>query len=290
MKKLLAYTFVLILLGQSCRKSDNPKIPDLERVPVPRLSKDASSPVNIPVSTLDQFTAKINVDVLFKDDVPPKKMDLVITKNGDKSSVKVIKTDITVFPSAVTITGADLKTAFGTVQTCDYFDIGVNITTNGGKVYEAFPAVGSAYGAGVSGQYGGVQTSITYNTKVEYNSDVYSGDFLVVSDEFQDFVPGNTVKLTKISNTQFSFIQPAVQTPLPIILTVNPETLAVSVTKQKIGSFFLWEPTYTNPNVSTKASNPANRVLPCSQTLSVAFDYTVDQGGFGEYVLILKKK
>lgn len=291
MKNTIVYSILIaVMLLSACRKSENPKLPDLARVPVPSLTKDASGTSTIVVSDLANFVGKVNVDVFFKTDVPPKKMDLVITKNGDKGSVKTIKADITTFPTLVSFTGAELTTLFGSIETCDFFDVGVNITTQSGVLYEAFPAVGSSYGAGVAGQFGGVQTSLTYSTKVEYDPEAYSGTFLVVSDEFQDFVPGTEVVLTKINNTQFSFLQPAVENPLPIIVTVDPETLKVSIKKQKIGDFFLWETTYTNPTAGTIATNTANRVIPCSQTLSIAIDYNVDQGGFGEYLLVLKKK
>jgi hypothetical protein len=281
---------VAVTLLSACRKSDNPKIPTLARVPVPSLSKAPSSPETIVVSDLANFVGKVVVDVFFKTDVPPKKMDLVIIKNGDKTKVKVLQADITAFPTVVSFTGPQLTTLFGSVETCDFFEVGVNITAGSGTVYEAFPAVGSAYGAGVSGEYGGVQTSLDYNTKVEYDPNVYSGNFIVVSDEFQDFVPGSTVVLTTINSTQFSFIQPAVENPIPIKVTVDPASLKVSIQKQKIGDFFLWNPDYTNPTVQTIASNPNNRVLPCTQTLSIALDYSVDQGDFGEALLILKKQ
>jgi hypothetical protein len=217
-------------------------------------------------------------------------MDLVIIKNGDKSVVKVLKANITTFPTLVTFTGPELTALFGNVETCDFFTVGVNITTQAGTVYEAFPAVGNAYGSGVSGQYGGVQTALTYNTKVEYDPSVYSGNFIVVSDEFQDFVPGDVVVLTKINETQFSFLQPAVENPLPIKVTVDPLSLKASIAKQKIGDYFLWETSYTNPTVQTIASNPDNRVIPCTQTLSLSLDYAVDQGSFGEYLLVLEKQ
>ena len=292
MKKIITYSILAaITLLSACRKSDNPKIPTLERVPVPSLKKDATGAGTIIVSNLANFVGKVNVDVFFKTDVTPKKMDLVIIKNGDKSIVKVLQADITTFPTVVSFTGPQLISLFGSVETCDYFDVGVNITTQNGKVYEAFPALGNAYGGGVAGQSGGVQTSLTYATKVEYDPTVYSGNFIVVSDEFADFPVGDVVVLTQISATQFSFLQPAVENPLPIIVNVDPETLIISIVKQKIGDWFLWYPPYTNPNAATvAASNADNKVIPCTQSLSISIKYTVDQGNFGEYILILEKQ
>ncbi|MEP7109676.1 MAG: hypothetical protein ABI760_16900 [Ferruginibacter sp.] len=291
MKKIITYSIlVAFTLLSACRKSDNPQIPTLVRVPVPSLAKDASGTGTIIVSDLANFIGKVNVDVFFKSDILPKKMDLVMTKNGDKSIVKLIQADITAFPTVVSFTGPQLTTLFGSVQTCDFFEVGVNITTQDGTVYEAFPAVGIAYGAGVSGEYGGVQTTLNYSTKVEYDPNIYKGNFIPVSDEFADFTPADITLLTQIDDTHFSFKSPQAFNALPIIVEVDPATLKVSIKKQKIGDYFLWEHSYTNPNVATVASNPANKVIPCSQTLSVSLDYTVDQGGFGEYILILKKQ
>ncbi len=291
MKKIITYSLLAaIMLLSACQKTDNPKIPTLTRVPVPSLLKDASGTETIVVSDIANFVGKVSVDVFFKTDTPPQKMDLVIIKNGDKSSVKVLQANITTYPTVVSFTGPQLIALFGTVETCDFFTVGVNITTQSGTIYEAFPAVGNPYGAGVSGQYGGVQTSLTYNTKVEYEPAVYSGNFIVVSDEFGDFVAGTTVVLTTINATQFSFLQPAVENPIPIKVTIDPVSLKVSIVKQKIGDYFLWEPSYTNPTVLTLSSNPDNRVIPCTQTVSIYLDYAVDQGSFGENLLVLKKQ
>ncbi len=279
-----------ITLLSACRKSDNPKIPTLYRVPIPNLTKDATGSGTIVVSDLANFIGKINVDLFVKTDLPPKKMDLVITKNGDKTVVKILSQNITSFPSIISFTGAQLTTLFGTVQTCDFFDIGVNITTQDGIIYEAFPAVGSAYGAGVSGEYGGVSTKLTYSTKVEYDPSVYKGNFVVVSDEFEEFAKGDIVVLTQVSATQFTFLYTDMKNPVPIKINVDPATLKVSVVKQKIGDYFLSAPQYTNPNAETLSTTVNNKVIPCTQTLNLTLNFTADMANFGEALLVLKKQ
>ncbi len=291
MKKIITYSILAaITLLTACRKEDNPKIPVLARVPVPSLKKDPSGASVIIPSTIASFEGKAVVDVFFKDDIKPKKMDLVVIKNGNKASVKVLKADITTFPSVVSFTGPQLTTLFGTIVTCDFFEVGVNITTQDGKVYEAFPAVGSAFGSGVAGQFGGVTTTLNYSTKVEFDPAVYTGLFVTVSDEFGDFPVGEDVLITGIDATHFSFVQPAVTGPLPIIVTVDPNTLAATVASQKIGNAFTWNLAYTNPKVVALASDPLNKVSPCTKTLTLNLDYTVDQGSFGPNKLVLKKK
>jgi hypothetical protein len=65
------------------------------------------------------------VDVLFKSDVLPQKMDLVIIKNTSRANVKTLQADITAFPTTVTLTGAQLVSLFGSpVAQNDRFDIG----------------------------------------------------------------------------------------------------------------------------------------------------------------------
>jgi hypothetical protein len=290
MKKIITFSLLvsLVLMG-ACRKAGNGNLPDLERVPVPSLKKEAGSDAFIVVSALSSFQGKLVVDNFFKDDIPPKSMDVVAFKNGNKSIIKVIKAGITSFPTTVIITAADLQAAFGPIVICDYFTFGVNMTTKSGKVYEAFPAVGVAYGAGVSNQFGGVQTQLDYSTKVEYDPSVYKGNFITVSDEFQDFPVGSVVPITQIDATSFSFIQPATVNPIPMVVTVDPNTLRASITKQKIGDKFTWA-SYTNPNAAASATDPYNKVSPCDKTLQLNITYTVDQGSFGSYKLVLRKQ
>lgn len=290
MKRIITLSLLasLVMMG-ACKKAGNGNLPDLERVPVPSLKKATGSDAFIVVSSLSSFQGKLIVDNFFKDDIPPQKMDLVAFKNGDKSTLKVVKAGITSFPTTVTLTGPDLQAAFGTIVTCDYFTFGVNMTTQDGKVYEAFPAVGVAYGSGVAGQYGGVQTQIDYSTKVEYDPSVYKGNFVTVSDEFQDFPVGSIVPITQIDATHFSFIQPATVNSIPMIITVDPNTLRLAITKQKIGDKFTWA-SYTNPNAEADPADALNKVSPCDKTLQLNIKYTVDQGSFGAYKLVLRKQ
>lgn len=299
MKKILSYgLFLMIVLFSACRKSDNPKIPTLQRVPVPALSVTAGTSATIIPSDIANYVGKVTVDVFFKTDVPPKKMDLVIFKNNDTAGQKILHPDITTYPSVISFTGPQLVTLFGTIKTCDFFSIGVNITTADGTLYEAFPKPlfinGKAinivpYGSGIAGEYGGVLTSLAYSTKVEYDPTIYSGNFIPVSDEFGDFLPTDITLFTTIDATHFSFKSPQAFNALPIIVSVDPATLVASITKQKIGDYFLWEHGYTNPNVSASGT-ATNKVSPCDKTLTLTLNYTVDQGSFGGYKIVFIKQ
>lgn len=128
-----------------------------------------------------------------------------------------------------------------------------------------------------------------FSANCAYDPAIYAGDFVVVKDEFSDFAPGETVRLTQVSNSSFSFIDPYATSPLPIIVNVNTGNNITSIFKQKIGKAFVWGLSYMNPNVAaTSLSN--NFVAPCDKTVTLNISYTIDQGGFGSYVLVLKKK
>ena len=297
MKKLITYSILAaITLLTACRKDDNPKIPTLARVPVPNLTKDPSGAGTIVPSTIASFIGQVKVDVYFKTDVLPKKMDLVVIKNGNKSVVKTLKTDITSFPTVVSFTGPQLLSLFGTVVTCDFFEVGVNITTQDGTVYEAFPAVGTAYGSGVAGQYTGVQATVAYNTKVEYDPSIYVGNFVVTKDLWADMTPGDVVVLTNIDATHFSFkYNPYPETStgtlynaLPIIVTVDPATLTPSIALQAAGSGWIYDNSVPVKVQTTASAN--NNLSPCLKTLSLNLNWTQGTGSYTGYVLQLKKQ
>ena len=63
---------------------------------------------------------------------------------------------------------------------------------------------------------------------------------------------------------------------------------SISIAKQKIGNAFVWQLSYTNPNMAM-AATASSFAAPCSKTLTMSITYTVDQGSFGAYTLILKK-
>ena len=153
--------------------------------------------------------------------------------------------------------------------------------------YEAFPATGLGNGPGIIA-FPLYSDYARFAAICAYDPAIYEGDFVVVSDAFGDFSPGEIVKFTKISNSSFSFINPYVTSPLPIIVNINTLNNQATITKQKVGNAFVWA-SYTNPNMAVAASS-TSVVAPCSKTITLAVAYTVDQGSFGTFNLVLKKK
>src|SRR5688500_14257673 len=121
MKKIFGYSLLIALVFAACRKSDNPKLPDLIRVPTPNLILDPTSDKLISPASPASFQAKFNVDLKFKSDAPPKEMDVVVMKNGDKANVKTLKADVTTFPTPVEVTGQQLIDLFGPIADGDVF-------------------------------------------------------------------------------------------------------------------------------------------------------------------------
>src|SRR5689334_2305884 len=144
--------FLLMLLAFGCSKSDNAKLPSLERVPVPLITVDETKDVLIqdPATFKGQFA----VDLYFKDDVKPKKMDIVVARNGNYNNVKVLKADVTSYPTIIQITGPQLAALFGIPVTDigpgDEYEIGANITLQSGRVIPMFSPTGLGYGTGIT--------------------------------------------------------------------------------------------------------------------------------------------
>ncbi|MEO8172671.1 MAG: hypothetical protein ABI581_06295 [Sediminibacterium sp.] len=286
--------FAALLFGATvaftgCKKDDGPVTSrvTIAAVPVVSTSVDASGSQAIDLLNLSAFSGKFKVDLYFPGTTPPDKVDMVVRKNGSAANVKVFKAGVTTFPSTFTVTSAELATLFGTPVTLgDNYDFAPDLYVGSNK-YEAFPVTGVGSGAGVIAMPLFSEFA-RFSAICAYDPALYQGNFVVVSDGFADFSPGEVVAITKIDNNHFSFLDPYVTNPLPIIVTVNTLNNQLTITKQKIGNAFTWNLAYTNPNMSVAASS-ASFVAPCSKTIDLAIAYTVDQGGFGTYTLKLKK-
>ncbi|HZF65282.1 MAG TPA: hypothetical protein VEZ55_12380 [Chitinophagaceae bacterium] len=287
MKQTTILAFLSALILFSCRKEDNPQLPDLIRVPVPLITKDVTTDQTISAQDPTSFNGKFVVDLFFKDDVKPQKVDVVVIKNGDKSNVKTIKTDVSTFPTTVTITGTELAALFGTpVLLGDKYDVSADVTMANGQKFLAFPAVGEPYGSGVANQPG-ASTLIRYEVVCKFDPAAYSGNFEVISDEWEDYAAGTIVNVTVVNPTTLSFVY-AASNAQPIQVTVDPNTNATSVSKQVYGTYS-WGAQYGDFSVASVPSLN-NYVAPCEGILSVVLNHTVSAGSFGNYRIVLKKK
>lgn len=288
MKAVKNISFILFLatLIWSCTKNDGATPVPVAKVSIPKIVKK-SGDVAIDVTNFNAFAGEFEVGLLFPDDERPVKHDVVIRKNGDANNVKVFKADVTTFPTKFTFKAADIVSLFGTAAVLnDNYDIGVDVYMADGKKYQAFPAVGVGYGAGVV-NLNGSSTSVRYSAICKYNPDIYAGNFEVVKDDFGDTAPGDVITLTKVSDTEFSYIYPSLVNPKPIVVKVNPLDNSLTITKQVVGTKFTWA-AYTNPAIAASGAN--NFVAPCDGKVTIQAAWTVDQGSFGAYEIVLKKK
>jgi hypothetical protein len=284
MKKIIAYSLLLAVVFAACRKSDNPKLPDLMRVPTPNLVLDPTSDKFISPASPATFKAKFAVDLKFKTDAPPKEMDLVVMKNNSKANVKTVKADISAFPTAVEVTGQQLIDLFGApIADGDEFVFGVDITTQSGMVFQAFPPGGNAWGTGVANEAGGVATTLRFIKPCTFQSPSYAGEFVVVSDEWEDYHAGDVIDLTTVSANQFSF-EYATNPSTPIVVTVNTSDNSISVAKQSYGK-------YGSTELFAQSTGATNSVNPCDNSLQLTLTHSNSGGSsYGNYTIKLKKK
>lgn len=178
------------------------------------------------------------------------------------------------------------------------FQVGYDVYANG-KKYQAYPPGGVGNGGATDPNQPGYSVLLNYSTKIEYNPDIYNGNFVVVSDGWADMSAGDIVVLTKIDATHFSFkYNPAPQqgpsgtlfNAQPIIVTVDPATLSVSVASQNAGSGWTYDNSVpvtvstipgVNNFVTAVCTKPAARV-------SLSLRWSQGAGFYGPYVLVLK--
>lgn len=276
MKKVLTFTIIAAFTFlAACRKSDNPKIPELTRVPVPLVTKDASGDGTISKDNPTAFKGKVVVDLYFKDGPKPAKFDLVVIKNGNKTNVQHIKDGITSFPVTVDVTGTQLTSLFGsTIVLGDKFTIGVNITTAAGQLFEAFPPGPNAipYGSGLLGQPG-ASTQVDFTAVCPFDITGYVGPAIVDDPTFWEDTYPVTVTLEGTNGLRVKGVN---QTPSEsVLITINPATLDATVAKQIIDPappFF----SYTNLSMDGKGVVDA-----CNKKINLNINWNVTQGSFG---------
>jgi len=285
-----ALTLGLMIAFAGCKKDDGGVRSSvvIKDVPVVSTKIESTGSQAIDLLNLAGFSGKFKVELYFPGATPPDKVDIVVRKNGSNANVKVMKKDVTTLPYSLTVTSADIAALFGVaVALGDTYDFAPDLYVGVNK-YEAFPATGLGNGPGIIA-FPLYSDFARFAAICAYDPAIYEGDFVVVSDAFGDFSPGEIVKFTKISNSSFSFINPYVTSPLPIIVTINTLNNQATIAKQKVGNAFTWQLAYTNPNMAVSAS-ATSLVAPCSKTITLAIAYTVDQGSFGTFNLVLKKK
>jgi hypothetical protein len=286
MKSSLLYSFLLAsLFIAGCRKDDNPKVPDLEKVPLPQITQKAGTTL-IPGDDPASFTSTVTVDLYYPFGLKPKYIDLVVIKNGDVSNPKVIQANITSFPTDVEVTGQQLIDLFGApIGLGDNFQIGGDVVTLEDKRFAAFPPGGETYAPGIA-NLPGISTQLRFAAPCLFDPALYTtGDYEVVTDEWGDYGEGDVVAVTKIDDTHYSFkylTNPA----YPIIMEVNPVDNSITVAPVVYGDY----PQFGVVDLTAQSvPGPSSMVDPCDISFSVRLDHSDAGGSYGEYVIKLRK-
>lgn len=265
-----------------CRKNDNPKVPDLANVPLPILTLAEDGETKIPGGDPASFSTSFTVDTYYKFGPKPKQFDVVVIKNGDKSSPKTVQGGITTFPTTVTVTGQQLMDLFGSgIALGDKFDVGVDVITQDGKKYDAFPVGGVTYAPGIS-NLPGINTILTFAAPCLFVPDEYTeGNYEVVFDEWNDYQPGDKVLVKKIDDTHYSF-EYKVNNPQPIIMIVDPVDNSITVNPTMYGDY--------GPGFEfTATSVEGSEVDPCDLSFVVKLNHVYSGGDTGNYTIKLRK-
>lgn len=288
MKKIL---LILTIIGStlflnSCRKDDNPKLPDLTRVPVPLLTLAPNS--NLIIQDNDEkasFKSTFNADVYFKDDVKPQKYDIVVTKNGDYKNVKVYSAGLTALPSAVEVTLPRLAELFGLtmddVIPGTFFEVRMSFTLQNGTVVPAFSTIGQTYGTDLN-NLAGASLTLKYQVVCGLDMDTFTGQFMVYDvDGFweEDYL----VTLSNAGENKVKVSGFVGQPTAEFIIDVDPINRTVNVPKQIYGpGTFLFG--YNNFAIAGRGEIDA-----CNNTILFNGAYTVDEGNFGSYPVRMVK-
>jgi hypothetical protein len=283
MKSLLIYSLLLgTLIISGCRKDDNPKVPDFEKVPVPLITLAEGSSEKIPVADPASYTSTIVIDRYFKNNPAPKQLDVFIIKNGDVSNQKPLQEGITSFPTNITITGQQLIDLFGPIVIGDQFTIGADVTTLEGHKIIAFSPDHTTYAPGIFNMPGSSPELTLVGACVFDPANFTSGDYEVILDEWEDYAVGSTIPVTKIDDTHYSF-EYAADNANPIVMEVDPISGAITVAPVMYGD-------YGGAQVTAK-SVEGSEVDPCDISFHVILNHNApDFGGdLGDYAIVLKK-
>lgn len=285
MKRILTYSIlVAFILLSACRKSDNPKIPTLIDVAVPLITIDGSADVTISKDNPTAFKGKFIVDLYFKDGPKPAKFDVVVIKNGDKTNVRHLKDGITTFPTSVDVTGQQLTTLFNSpIVLGDKFSIGVDVTTEAGQLFQAFPqpANAQAYGAGLNGQ-AGASTQIDYSAVCPIYIEQFLGTSTVVDNFFWE--ASYPVTVTNPSPGVLQIMGINQQPNVSVLVYIDSKYYTAKIPAEIIDA----KPSYVGPYTNLKMDGKGT-VDACKISINLSIAWSVDQGSFGTGPFILKK-
>jgi hypothetical protein len=296
MKKII-YTIVLISLVviAACSRNSNGALPEgIVYLNQPHITKVSGSAAILDTEP-EAFTAKIKVDLYFKDSDKPEKADLVVVKNGDVKNAKVIKEGITTFPTEVDINGQLLTNLFGTIVSGDNFDFGLDMYV-GGEKYAAFSTTGNSYGSGVTSGQANASPTVRYSSICGFAIDQFVGTYEVITDPWGDFGEGEEVIVKKVNDNTLAIehIAPDFE---DLVVEINDLDNSAKIaskmiaTEAAVAGYYGGGGAYGSLTIATAGATSLNFVDPCTKTITLNIQYTLSKyGNQGAYAFVIKKK
>jgi len=290
------FMLLSLVVISACRESDNATMLDgIVYLNQPHITKDADGDLAILDTDPMAFKGSVNVELFFKDTKNPDYLDLVVVKNGDVKNAKLLKGNISTYPTSVPVSGQLFKDLFGAEPIAgDNFDIGANYI-EGGKTYLAFPEEGESYGAGVWAQ-GGASPTVRFSVICGFIADENIGDYEVKLDGWNDYGVGSIVEVKKVNETELS-IDYAFPTFEPLLLKINPKDNTIKIESKEIASESVLADVYGGGGaygsltVSTAGAVTSSVIDPCVGEIVLNIQYVLSKyGNQGAFVLKLKKK
>lgn len=274
-------TLILCVVLLSACKGDE-KFPDFMKSSLPKLTIQESSDF---VIQNDAFAAKVTVDLLFKD--YPKNAKVVIQKNGDNSTVKVIKENVTTFPNEIAVSSSLLTELYGEpMKIGDYVEIGMDVQLESNLWVPAFNKNGLS-SSPQADQLPGSNPVVKFKTVVPFAIDAFVG-----TAEFEDGFIEKTYDVTVEKKSDLVLVVSGMYgMPAPygvVELTIDPKRHTVSADKA------MYAPSFALPGLEDYADFEMNSIRGDLDSFnhSIAFSATVtcDAGSFGSASFSFKMK
>lgn len=271
------------LLLTNCRKTDNPRIPDLLEIPIPLLILDKNSDSRISGLEPEAFHAAFSIDIYFKNGEYPKQLDLVVVKNGDAANALTVLPNITTWPVIFEITGQQLIDLFKEpIRMGDFFEFSTDVTTLDGHKISAFPMGGAIPFSPAVYNLPGSSPVLKFEAPCPFHIEDYKGIFVIQRDDWGEYSRDEIIDITVEDDTHLSFKYKA-DNATPIIMKIDTSTNAVTVDIQKYGS-------YSGEDFFVESIAGENSLVdPCTPSISVNLYHTTAAGTF-DGIIIMRKR
>lgn len=262
---------LLTLIITSCKHGEY--MPDIQRANMAVFALDENSTILISDET---YNVNFNVSLYYPNDKVTEAR-IVGIKNGDPSTIKILKEGITEFPINMELSYQDLKSKFGEIVEGDQIELGMDIKM-GAIWFSAFGPDGKSTVASDAISLPGSNPTLTLKRVCPLVLDDFVGS-VTLNDGFAG-IP--TADIVKISDTELEIQGYGGETaPYGIIrLTINPKDYTVTVSKQVISASY---GPYHN-----LAYEGSGTIDTCNGIISLSLAVTVDEGSFGSFPFEIK--